>query len=91
MNFTEDEAIIAVNFDQNQTWKPVSAGTKSKDQVTKKQQQVNIGNAQPRPSSAQKTQYVSKGQQTQVQKASLQPSQLEKEPVEPKNQSKVST
>ena len=30
MNFTEDEVVIAANFDQNQIWKPVSAGIRSK-------------------------------------------------------------
>lgn len=68
LNFTKDEAIIVEKFDQNQTWKPVSVGTRSKTEAENiqhkanklKQQQVNADNTQPRPSNAQKMQYVLK-------------------------------
>ena len=41
MNFNEDEAIIAANFDLGQVWRPIAASTRSKAQGTDGQQQVD--------------------------------------------------
>ena len=38
MNFNEDDAVIAANFDPNQVWRPVAASTRSKAQVANDQE-----------------------------------------------------
>ena len=74
MNFNEDEAIIAGNFDPNQVWRHIAASTSSKAQAANDQQQTD--------------KYVPKGQQgqqAQAQKTGLQPPQQQKESVVPKH------
>ena len=41
ITFSEDGAIIVANFDQNQVWRPESAGTRSKTQATNVRQEVD--------------------------------------------------
>ena len=42
MNFSEDEAVIVANFDQNQVWRPIAVSTRSKAQGAYGQQQDDI-------------------------------------------------
>ena len=75
MNFSEDEAIIAENFDQNQGQRPIAVSTKSKAQGANGQQQVDkVQQADKVQQPTDETQQqVDKGKQQQVATTSSRP------------------